>query len=216
VRTQASLCQVALSCVALVAALGGCANTVAYDSAYVAAARRPPAQVVEGRVLVLTERADDKYVYTGNPTSFTGSARTLTIPLGAITREIAATVYGDVFRDGAESSNELKDPARYRLVIRPKLLRYSYEYNQLKNAGFAITPTVRLSMKVSLLRADGQQAWEKTYESGDAEGQSYMVNTSPEEEINKVTHKTVHDVLLRSVADVLPLVGRAEYRPVTQ
>lgn len=202
----------AIACALLAAALSGCAYNVAYNPGYVAAARRPAAQVAEGRVLVLTERADDAYVYTGNPTSFTGSATTLTIPLGEITRRIAVTVYGDVFKGGAEASNELGEAGRYTLVIHPKLVNYSYEYNQLKNIGFAITPTVRVSIKVALLGADGKPAWEKIYESGDVEGESYMISGSPEEEIDKTTHKAIYDLLVRSTADVLPRVAKTAMR----
>lgn len=201
-----------LCCTVLAAALSGCAYNVAYNPGYVAAARRPAAQVVEGRVLVLTERADDAYVYTGHPTSLTGSATTLTIPLGEITRRIALAVYGDMFKGGAEASNTLEDPARYALVIHPKLVNYTYEYNQLKNIGFAITPTVRVSIKVALCGADGKPVWEKIYASGDVEGETYMISGSPEETIDETTHKAIYDLLVRSTTDVLPRVAKTAAR----
>jgi hypothetical protein len=43
---------------------------------------------------------------------------------------------------------------------------------------------------------------QKTYASGPVEGPSYMLNTSPQEEIVKVTHKAVYDVMTKAAADV--------------
>lgn len=182
--------------------LAGCASTGTYNPAYLAAARRPAATQVDGRVLVVTSPQDDAFVYTGNPTSFTGSATTLTLPLGSIVRETAVAAFADTFKSGAEAAPAVKDVARYVVIVSPKLSSFSYEYNQLKNAGFAITPTAVVNVEVRVLDASGATRWQRTYASGPVEGPSYMLNTSPGEEINKVTHKALYDMFAKAAADV--------------
>jgi hypothetical protein len=189
---------------AAVAALwfAGCAMTSSYNQGYLSAARRPAAVQADGKVLVITTAQDDGYTYTGNPTSFTGSATTLTMPLGSIVRETAVAAFADTFKGGADASREAKDPARYVVIVAPKLVSFSYEYNQLKNAGFAITPTAVVTVDVRVLDEKGATLWQRSYASGPVEGPAYMLNTSPQEEVSKVTHKALYDLFSNAAGDV--------------
>lgn len=187
----------------LASALIGCASTGSYNASYLAAARRPAAIQTDGKVLIVTAPQDDGYVYSGNPTSFTGSATTLTLPLGAIAREAAVAAFADTFKSGADVAPAVQDPARYVVVVAPRLVGFSYEYNQLKNAGFAITPTAVVNVDVRVLDAGGTTRWQRSYASGAVEGPSYMLNTSPGEEISKVTHKALYDMFAKAAADVV-------------
>jgi hypothetical protein len=183
-------------------ALAGCAATSSYNTGYLAAARRPAANPAEGKALVVTTAQDDAYSYTGNPTSFTGSANTLTLPLGAIVRETAVAAFADTFKGGADRAPEIKDAQRYVVIVAPKLLTFSYEYNQAKNLGFAITPTAVVNIDVRVLDETGATRWQRNYASGPVEGPAYMLNTAPHEEISKVTHKALYDVFSKAAADV--------------
>lgn len=184
--------------------VSGCAFVTTYNPAYIPNEHQHLRGQVPGKVLIYTERADDLSLFRGNPTSFTGSASTLTIPLGTITKEVAVTVFGDMFKDGFDISNSL-DPeklSRYSLVIQPRTTRFSYEYNQAKNIGFAITPTVTLSLDVKLLDREGKPYWEKTYESGIREAPAYMISGSPGEEISKLAHATIYALMVQAATDV--------------
>lgn len=169
VRAPARPAPTALAALVAAATLGGCAWTAGYNAAYTNAARRPPAATYDGKVLVKTAAKDNAEVFSGNPTSFTGSATTLTMPLGQMSREIAKAAYADTFTGGADLANELRDPSAYAVIVAPRVVSFSYEYNQLKNVGFAITPTVRVTVNVQVLDDQGKAKWEKSYPSGDVE-----------------------------------------------
>jgi hypothetical protein len=186
-----------------VLAVAGCSSTSSYNPSYLAAARRPATVLSDGKVLLVTTQQDDAYVYTGNPTSFTGSATTLTIPLGSIVRETAIAAFTDTFKGGVDAASQVTDPTRYLVIVAPKLVTFSYEYNQLKNIGFAITPTAVVNVDVRVLDAKGAPRWQRSYASGPVEGPAYMLNTSPGEEISKVTHKALYDVFAKAAADVV-------------
>jgi hypothetical protein len=204
-----------LAVATVVLALAGCAFTGAYNPAYLSAARRPAAVQADGRVLVVTTAEDDAYVYAGRPTSFTGSATTLTLPLGSIVRESAKAAFADTFRGGADAASAVAQAERYAVIVAPKLTSFTYEYNQLKNAGFAITPTAAAVVDVRVMDAGGGTRWQRTYSSGPVEGASYMLNTSPHEEISKVAHKALYDLFAAAAADVARgVTGKPATAPV--
>ena len=185
-----------------VLALGGCAMTSTFNQGYLAAARRPVAEQADGKALIVTTPQDDAYVYTGHPTSFTGAATTLTLPLGSIVKETATAAFADRFKGGAEAAGAITNADSYAVIVAPRLTSFSYEYNQLKNIGFAITPTVSVVVDVRVLDAEGAMRWQRNYSSGPVEGPAYMLNTSPEEEISKVAHKALYDLFSAAAADV--------------
>ena len=183
-------------------ALAGCAMTGTFNQGYLAAARRPVTVQADGRALVVTTPEDDAYEYTGHPTSFTGGATTLTMPLGLIVKETATAAFADTFKGGAEAAGAVKDADRYTVIVAPRLTSFSYEYNQLKNLGFALTPTASAVVEVRKLDSNGETRWQRSYSSGPVEGPAYMVNTAPQEEISKVTHKALYDLFAAAAADI--------------
>jgi hypothetical protein len=189
--------------------IGGCAYNANYNTSYLASARRPVAEPFEGKVLIVTSAQDDRYVYTGNPTSFTGAATSLTIPIGQILKESAVAAFVDAFKAGADTKNleigasvSYADSGKYVAIVTPKLVSYSYEYNQAKNLGFAITPTAVVVTDVRIIDQEGKTSFQKQYESGPVEGPAYMINISPQEEINKVTHKAFYEIFAKAAADI--------------
>lgn len=131
----------------------------------------------------------------------TGGANTLTLPLGEITRQIALTVFGSAFKDGADFSNSGGDAASYRLVVKPKIARFSYAFNQLKNFGFAITPQVQLDLHVTLLSPDGKTLVDKVYASGVSEGDTYVLSGKPAEKVNQILHQTLFKLMTDAAFD---------------
>jgi len=192
-----SLCTVLAALV-----LAGCAMTSSFNQGYLAAARRPVAVQADGRALIVTTPEDDAYVYTGHPTSFTGGATTLSMPLGSIVKEAAMAAFADTFKGGAEAAGAVMDGDRYAVIVAPRLTSFSYEYNQLKNLGFALTPTASAVVEVRTLDPKGETRWQRNYSSGPVEGPAYMVNTAPQEEISKVAHKALYDLFAAAAADI--------------
>jgi hypothetical protein len=183
-------------------ALAGCASSIAYRADYVPATAVTAEEKVPGRVLVYTTRADDERLVTAGATSFTGRGAKLTTPIGMMTREIAYKVFSEAAMEGATLSNELAGAERYSIVVRPEAKDFRYGFPQLKNLGFAITPEVEISMRVSVLDGSGKILLEKDYASGVVEGKSYMLSGKPNERINQLAHQAIHSLLLQAVGDV--------------
>jgi hypothetical protein len=188
--------------VMLTVLLSGCSHVATYNPAYLSAPPPAASERMDGKVLVYTERADDNYVFSGNPTSFTGGATTLTVPLGQITREVAVYAFGRHFKDGADAGNSLESLAGYRAIIRPRVLSFTYEYNQLQNLGFAITPGVTLEIETQLLDQSGKTIYAKKHASALAQGQAYMVSGTPGERINQLVHETLYKLMDEAARDV--------------
>lgn len=187
-----------------------CSHTGAYNQAYLAAARKPDANL-PGKVLVVTSPTADAASYTGSPTSFTGAATKITLPIGQIVRESAVAAFTDAFQGGASGvAAAPADSAGYAYVVSPQLVSFSYEYNQLKNAGFAVTPTAVVSLKVSVLGKDGAPRWSRDFDSGAVEGPAYMLNTSPQEEISKVVHRAIYETVLKAARTIAAEVPPAQ------
>lgn len=186
-----------------VALLGACAHTGSYDPASMAAARRPATVTAPGKALVYTTAADDAKVFSGNPTSFTGSATTLTLPLGVIAKEAARAAFADHFTGGADLTDELRALDGYVVRVQPRVTDFSYEYNQLKNLGFAITPTVRTTVEVTVLDDAGAVRWKRSYPSGDVEDAAYMIETAPGARVAKLAHRALYEVMSRAADDIV-------------
>ncbi len=186
--------------------MGGCSFTTAYNPGYISDPPRAESDKLPGKALVFTEKADDAYVFTGKPTSFTGGGTTLTSPLGLITSQMAVRVFGDVFKGGAEAQNVRDAQSAYAVVVQPKITRFTYEYNQLKNVGFAITPTVLLTLRVRFYGRDGGDPAEKLYDSGTVEGESYMASGQPGETINKTLHRALNGLYRRAADDLIAMM----------
>lgn len=191
-----------LSAASALLALAGCASSSAYRADYVPATAVSAEVKLPGRVLVYTTRADDERLVTSGATSFTGSGAKLTTPIGMMTREIAYKVFSEAAMEGASLSNELAGAEQYSIVVRPEARDFRYGFPQLKNLGFAITPEVEVSMRVSVLDGSGKILVEKDYASGVVEGKSYMLSGKPNERINQLAHQAIHALLLQAVGDV--------------
>lgn len=184
------------------AALSGCASSMAYRADYVPDKPFAESERIAGRVLIYTSQADDERLVTAGATSFTGSGMQLTTPVGMMTREIAQKVFGKAATGGADVSHDLGNAAGYTVIVRPQAQQFSHGFPQLKNLGFAITPEVRVTIRVSLLEASGQRVFEKDYDSGVVSGESYMLSGKPVERVNKLAHEAIYELMRKAAADV--------------
>ncbi|MGO9443176.1 MAG: hypothetical protein ACLPXB_00210 [Thiobacillaceae bacterium] len=179
---------------ALSLTLGGCAFQGGLNTTYYQYSPRTYVSKIAGKAALQMSGSDQNEIYTGKPTSFSGASTTLSLPMGEITREAAMLAFNDVFAQGVQLVESTPEQG-YVAVIQPKVTHFSYEYNQLKNAGFAITPTAVISLKVTLMDDGGKPVWEKTFESGNYEGTTYFMSGSPGDEISKTTHKAMMKVM---------------------
>lgn len=181
------------------ALFSGCAFNAGYNPEYLP--KEPLRLGIAGKGLVVMSEADAQWTFSGNPTTFTGGGTTLTIPLGEITKQVALKVFGSAFVDGAAYSTDAANAAEYRLVVKPKIAQFSYAYKQLKNLGFAITPTIDLQLNVVLVNPDGAIVLEKTYAPGPTEGASYMLSGQPSEKINQLLHQHLFKLMTDAAQD---------------
>lgn len=170
--------------------LTACSHTASYNAAHFEYSPQAFEQKIDGIAAIEMNKQEQAETYTGNPTSFTGSATTLTLPIGQILREGAVLAFRDMFSEGAEVIEQSNGRA-YTAIIKPSVRSFSYEYNQLKNIGFAITPTATVALEVKMANEEGEVIWERTVDSGPVEGPAYMITGAPGEEISKVAHKAV-------------------------
>jgi hypothetical protein len=184
----------------LAAILAGCAFKGGYDPSYLPSSAMKLG--IPGKALVVLEVSEEQRTYKDNPTSFTGSATTLELPLGEITKQISLQVFGAAFTDGADFRNEAVPGSDYRLIVKPRVSRLDYYYNQLKNLGFAITPQLEMELTVVMLNGDGTMLLENTYISGRSEGDTYVVSGSPDEKVNKLIHLTLFKLMTDAAVDV--------------
>lgn len=179
--------------------LGACSFNAYYNPAFT---DKPitVAQKLQGKALVYNTPADAKYVFSGHPTSFSGSGTTLSIELGDITDQIALNTFGNLFQGGATFADSLNNASDYAVVVTPKVTSFSYAYNQLKNLGFAITPQVTVDLHVKVTRAS-LVVLDKSYASGLVDGKSYMASGAPGEEISRAAHKVISDLMNQAARD---------------
>lgn len=175
---------------------------MAYRADYVPDKPVADADRINGRVLLYTTQSDDDRLVTAGATSFTGGGMKLTTPVGMMTREIALKVFSKVATDGADASHDLTNSNRYTIVLRPQAQDFTHGFPQLKNLGFAITPEVRVTIRMTVLDTTGKDLLEKDYDSGVVSGPSYMMSGKPVERVNKLAHEVMYDLMLRAASDV--------------
>lgn len=182
----------------------GCAYQAGYNPTYIP--DEEPEYISADEVLLVMPDEVEDFVYSGSPSSFTGSGTTLTIPLGVILKEVSEEILEDRFSGSVGFANELSAGERYRLALEPSIKRFDYKYNQLKNLGFAVTPEVELDLDVKIFDATGQTIFQQLYESGRVSGDTYFISGGPSEKINQTIHHVLYDLLERSFADARPAV----------
>lgn len=175
--------------------LGGCAFQGAVNPTHFKYEPRSYDAAIKGRALIEMPRAVQDEQFTGKPTSLTGAVTNLTLPIGEITREAATLAFKDVFSEGVKVVESASGQIGHVAVVRPWSSQFSYEYNALKNAGFAITPTAAVGLNVSLLSSDMKLVFTRNFSSGNVEGPTYVLSGSPGDEVSKAAHQAMMKVM---------------------
>lgn len=204
-----------LSCAVAVAS-AGCAYEIAYDAAYVPPER--PQYVADGKILLVMPPEQEEFTYTSEPDSVTGDFTTLTVPMGAIVRDIAEDVFASCFGQGVEVAPERVPGGDYVIALEGDMQEFVYRYSRVIERGFDeadpadgeadawITPEVDIAFDVRAFDRSGAKVLEKTYASGVTAGERYRVTSRPAERINETLHATLHALLLQVAADLKPLL----------
>jgi hypothetical protein len=186
--------------------IASCTTPLAYNPAYEGTLQPIPGAQLSGRGVILTTEVDDNYVFVGNPTSFTGGGTEISIPLGLITKEIAQHAFERMFSDGVVQARNLDSISSYEVVITPRVANFSYAYNQLKNAGFLVTPQVDISLSVDIFDSKKNKIRSNLFTSGIKDGDSYAFSGKPAERINQLAHEVVTELLNQAASDVYYLL----------
>lgn len=192
----------------LVLILSGCAYNAGYNPTYIP--DENPEYFSSDNVLLFMEDEEKQFVFTGSPTSLTGSGTTLTLPLGYILKEVSEEVIEDRFSGVMGFSDKIDDNSKYELIFHPSLKRFEFRFNQLRNLGFAITPEVNFDLKIEFFDEEGNSIFSQLYQTGYVAGDTYLISGSPAEEVSQILHKTLYKILKQSFTDAnSALVSRA-------
>ena len=113
----------------------------------------------------------------------------------------ALKVFSKVASDGAEETDDFANASRYTIVLRPQIENFEYGFPHPK-LGIEITPEVRMTLRITLLDADGRVMLEKDYDSGVVSGSRHVVSGKLVERTNKLAHEVMYDLMRRAAADV--------------
>ncbi len=185
----------------LAALLFGCAQQGGHNPSYFGYQERIYPVKAPGTVAVVMTASQQSEIYSGKPSSLTGGATTLTLPIGQITREAARIAAGAAFEGGSKVI-EAKQNRGYTAQITPRITNFRYEYNQLKNLGFAITPTVDLTLAVEIFTETGEKRDQLEYTPGPHEGPAYAIAISAGEEISKAAHVAIMRSMQLAIDDL--------------
>jgi hypothetical protein len=200
------------------AMLAACAYEVGYDPTYVPEDRPP--YVADGKLLIVMPEAQQQLIYRGAPSSEVGNFTTLTIPFGAIMRDIAGDVFGSCFARGVEFTESRETGSDYVLALEGGMEEFLYSYTRIIDQGFSdeepttwLVPEVQMQFDIRAYSPRGELMLAKTYDSGVVAGSSYNVASRPAERVNETLHATLHALMLQVANDVRPLlVGNCDIR----
>lgn len=180
--------------------ISGCSFKAGYDPSYVQNLKTNFSQPKNSsvKVAILTSLEQDNKIVNQSPTSLTGGATTLELPLGIITRELTYEYFAQYYSDVTRTKNLT---ANYNLIISPEITHFEYEYDQLSNLGFAITPKLSFNLNVQVYN-EQNLVMNKVYESGVQNASWYMISGQPGEKINKLLHESLFQLLGRVKNDI--------------
>jgi hypothetical protein len=165
------------------------------------------------RRLRLRSRLQPEFLYEGPPDSRVGDFTTMTIPLGAIIREIANDVFSSCFGRGVIFAASRDVDAEYVLALEGDLDNFLYRYTEIVDSGFSeedpdvwIVPEVEIAFGARIFDSRGNQVLDRTYSSGVVEGERYIVTARPAERINQILHDTLHSLIIQVANDIYPLL----------
>jgi hypothetical protein len=206
------------------AALGGCAAQGLYEPQYLS--KVSPPYLAENKVVVLMHDHDQQYTFTGKPQSEIGENITLTMPIGSILREVAASTFRSYFMYGTVFTDKLVPELGYTVAIEPEIRNFAYRYDrQVEGDIFdirpgsdsadaqplsTITPSIRFDLALTVYDANNKVLLKKTYESGWVAGEKYIVTSRPHERVNATFHKALQATMEKVADDIRPFFAEDE------
>ncbi|MGZ3376270.1 MAG: hypothetical protein ACXU8S_06705 [Phenylobacterium sp.] len=179
------------------AMLAACASTVAPRPELVAAGVAAP--LVQGRATLVMPAAAANQSISAHPTSFTGSATSITFPMGQIVRTVGEKVFAAGFSKGVVTS-ETAQPDTFGVSV--DVSNFTYAYDQASSLGFAITPKVSLQMTADVRAPDGKALLHKTYSKTDVTPGKYAISGKPAEKINEGLHMALGQMFRDLLDDI--------------
>lgn len=191
--------------------LAACSYEVGFEPSYVP--DEAPQFIADAKVLVVMPMEQQEFVYSGPPDSTTGDFTTLTVPLGAIVKDIAEDVFTSCFSEGVEVATQRPTEGDYVVAIEGDIPDFVYRYTKIIEQGFDeadtdswIIPEVDISFNARAYDRRGNEILAKTYDSGVTAGESYRVTSRPSERINETLHATLHALMVQLAEDIKPLL----------
>lgn len=181
----------------------GCTSVVVYKPSYLDVYSQNKPNSTNCKTIVYTTEADDNFVYKGRPSSATGGAYGIEMPIGILTKEIAQYAFNQACIGGALVSKDLNTASANDLIVYPKVTAFDYRYNDTKNLGLAVTTQVRVVLDVAIIDAGGHACYTGEYDSGYVDGNTALFHLSPLESVNKATHKVIYELMTRAAADII-------------
>lgn len=181
----------------MAASLAACASTIAPRPELVAAGIAQP--IAQGKATLVMSKDMANQTLSPHPTSFTGSATTINIPMGQIVRGVGEKVLGAGFSGGVATA-ESAAPGTYAVNV--DVSNFSYAYDQASNLGFAITPKVTLQMTADVKTPDGKSLVHKTYSKADVTPGKYGLSAQPAEKINEGLHMALGEMFRDLIDDI--------------
>ena len=178
----------------------GCTSDATFRDSFLE--RRSQGTPIPGKVGIIISVPDE--IRTLGPSSYSGSATKINFSIGKITKEVALSTYGKLFLDGGIYIEDKTKIENITIVVEPKILDLDYKYNQLKNIGFAITPQVQIVLLVKVYKTKNElleTIFERTYDSGIKDGNTYFMDLEPAGTINKTLHVELQNLMALSFKD---------------
>ena len=136
---------------------------------------------VEAGLLISEETK--KYVFRGNPESFTASARPHEFPLGEALENASKQAFSQVFKK-INLVRTSQEAIKYGIIIEPKIEEFHFRYDQLSYVGFAVAVLSKIKVHVTL--ANGEiKIWEKSIESPEQKKGPWFFNPGYEKEVGE-------------------------------
>ncbi len=177
--------------------LAACTSTIAPRPELVAAGIAAP--IVQGKATLVMSNSQVNQVLTPHPTSFTGSATSINVPMGQIVRAIGEKVLAAGFAGGVVT-NETPIAGSYAVMV--EVANFSFAYDQASNLGFAITPKVSVQMMADVKSPDGKALVHKTYSKADVTPGKYAISGQPAEKINEGLHMALSQMFRELLDDI--------------
>lgn len=159
-----------------------------------------PAKKLDGCVTLSTTAEEDAFVWRGGPKGRVAKTVTLEVPLGLITREAAARVFGDLFRGGL-AKDAGSAAAGCRVVVTPRPTQFAWVDHVFS------PPQLEVSVRIEARTASGETLVSKEYSARWRAGVAYR--KIPAEDVVPAAHPAVQSLMLQAAGDVKAALERA-------